>query len=235
MRENEAGLSLFQKLNRGIRTMHGEFVLARSIAKQYHDVKKTIPCYSDSEKCRIVFIVEKTEVFSSVQSIVEAAVKNPNCIVYLLPVPRCKFAKYDINTLSDNETFCKRIKGVNVINTYDRVTGQFFDLKEIRPHFIFLSVPYTEEYPEQYRIFNLSKIARVCFVPYGYVLENEKLYSTVSTALNLLMLQYTSFIFSDGPVSHGFCARRLWISEILDGRRLFDLGFPRFDCILGAF
>lgn len=224
-------LKLLYKLNKKLRSFHGEFVLARSIAKKYHNVKKHTSRYVHDGSCKIVFIVERTEVFSSVQSIVEAAVRKSGCTVYLLPVPRCKFERYDLNTLADNEEFCRKIKGVTVINTYDRESQQFFDLKKINPSYIFLSVPYTEEYPEQYRMQQLSEIAKICYVPYGYSLENEKRYDVISTAFNLLLLQYASYIFLDSPVTYHFCKKRLWMSKLLDGNRLFNVGYPRFDGI----
>ena len=185
---------------------------------------------------KILFIVQRTEVFNSVKTIFEDAVKDPRCEVYLLPLPRGvntdngQIVKMD--TLRTVHNFCTELDGATVIDSYNEEKNSFYDLAQLAPDYIFLNVPYTNQYPAEYSIEKLAAVGKICFVPYGYTLGDINKYKSVyQTEFNTPLLMYASFLFLDGCASHKYCRRRMWLSELIDGRRRFNLGYPRFDRI----
>lgn len=61
---------------------YNNFRIARG---QYLTERNRIVRTHQNEKMRVVFIVQRTEVFNSVRTVFEAAVAKDECEVYLLP------------------------------------------------------------------------------------------------------------------------------------------------------
>ena len=207
----------------------------RVAREQYLTEKKRIVRESRNEKMRIVFIVQRTEVFNSVRSIFEEAVANEECEVYLLPLPRCANESEELiwDTYASVVEFCHQLYDAKVIDTYDFETEKYYDLTEIMPDYIFLNVPYTIQYPDVYSLEKLALISKVCYVPYGYAMPNEKICSDLYFDLYYVdLMKYVSFFFADGEISYSFCKKnRMWLTELLVGKRLYKVGYPRFDTI----
>ena len=202
---------------------------------QYLIGRKRIVRTCCNEKMRIVFIVQRTEVFNSVRSVFEAAVANDECEVYLLPLPRCAIEHKELlwDTYASVVEFCHQLCGGTVIDTYDFETETYYDLTELMPDYIFLNVPYTIQYPDVYSLKKLALIAKVCYVPYGYAMPNEKKYPDLYAGPYYVnLMKYISFLFADGDASYSYCKKnRMWLSELLFGKRLYNIGYPRFDTI----
>ena len=202
---------------------------------QYLTERNRIVRVHYNEKIRIVFIVQRTEVFNSVRTIFEAAVANDDCEVYLLPLPRCANEDKELfwDTYVSVIDFCNQLYGGKVIDTYDFETETYYDLTKLMPDYIFLNVPYTIQYPDVYSLEKLALIAKVCYVPYGYTMSNEKKYSDLHAGeFYVDLMKYISFFFADGDSSYSYCRKnRMWLSELLFGKRLYNIGYPRFDSI----
>lgn len=206
------------------------------VARGQYKLLSRQKCNKDiNSKIRIVFIVQRTEVFNSVRSIFEAAIKDGECEVYLLPLPRCSndLKGFFWNTYETVINYCKQLNGGIVINTYNFESKQYFDLTDINPDYIFLNVPYTDEYPKMYSMDHLASIAKVCYVPYGYAMPNEnRLPMLYSSTFFTDLMKSISFIFADSDTSYVFCKKyRMWLSELLYGQKLYNIGYPRFDKI----
>ncbi len=210
------------------------FSVYRNHRKMRYKIVKNSKELLPQTKCKILFIVQRAEVFNSVKSVFISATQNPNCDVYLLPIPRFSDVKnqIDMDSYPSVYNFCCELGRGTVINSLDEKTNSFIPIDKIKPHYIFLNVPYTNRYPEEYYIEKLSNTAKVCFVPYAYTLGNVKLYKQVyDTQYNLSLMAYTDKIFVDGKTSYKLCNKYMWLSQLIHGKRLFNLGFPRFDMI----
>ena len=202
---------------------------------QYLVKKKHKNRIHKNTKMRIVFIVQRTEVFNSVRTVFEAAAASNDCEVYLLPLPRCANERKELfwDTYESVVEFCRQLHGGTVIDTYNFETSKYFDLTEIMPDYIFLNVPYTYQYPDVYSMEHLASIAKVCYVPYGYATSNEKKYPELYSGLFYIdLMKSVSFFFADGDASYSYCRKNsMWLSELLFGKRLYNIGYPRFDTI----
>ena len=202
---------------------------------QYLTKKRNEKRTQKNTKMRIVFIVQRTEVFSSVRTIFETAVASDDCEAYLLPLPRCANEQKELfwDTYESVVEFCRQLHGGIVIDTYDFEKKEYFDLTEIMPDYIFLNVPYVQQYPDEYSMDNLASMAKVCYVPYGYAMSNERKYPDLYFYVFFTdLMKDVSFIFADGDASYSYCKKnRMWLSEFIFGKRLYNIGYPRFDTI----
>ena len=79
----------------------------------YYFVKRksnTIPTVNDSN-VRVCFILQRTEIFTSVQSIFEAMCADARFSVSILVLPRYDHAKrkVDVSTIKKNVEFCENL------------------------------------------------------------------------------------------------------------------------------
>jgi CDP-glycerol glycerophosphotransferase (TagB/SpsB family) len=79
----------------------------------------------------------------------------------------------------------------------------------------------------------LVSIAKVCHIPYGYAVcnSNKSIGNIFPTVFNKDLLSNINFFFADGDATYNYCKKRMWISELIYGRRLYNIGYPRFDNI----
>ena len=94
------------------------------------------------------------------------------------------------------------------------------------PTYIFLNVPYTDEYPACYKIQELARISRVCYVPYGYTLIEGGL-QTVN--LRRELLANVDYIFCENKITERYCQKNLFLTKLLGKNIVYDFGFPRFE------
>lgn len=179
---------------------------------------------------RIVFIVQRTEVFASVKSVFDASIES-GCEVYLLPLPRCANDKYELlwDTYESVRNYCMRLGKGKVLETYDKEKNTYFDLESLEPTYVFLNVPYTNEYPKVYRIDKLCLYTEVCYIPYAYsMLEKNFKFSYSPNNLSKI-----SYIFAANSLGYNYCHKRVLLKDLLKRKKtVYNVGFPRFDLIL---
>ena len=183
------------------------------------------PKKNHDPKCVVVFFVGRTNVFNSVLSVYQSALNMEKVSPYLLALPNRSCDKTNVDT-SETVSFCERIDKEHTIDSYDKKSNCFFDIEKLNPDFIFLNIPYDEEYPDEYKFKKLAKISKLCFIPYGYGFLNGV---TTDTGLNLYMLGHISYLFADGNMTYNYCRKKLKYIEKIKGKKVFSLGYPRFD------
>ncbi|MCH5211594.1 MAG: CDP-glycerol glycerophosphotransferase family protein [Oscillospiraceae bacterium] len=196
----------------------------------YHNVRNTYKYLMHPAKKRrnpkinIIFLVVRTNVWNSVKSIYDAAKRNDKINTYVVALQSYHNGEIDSEDSSVYE-FCKTIDS-NTIKAYNPETKTYYDLEELKPDYIFLNVPYDEEYPEPYKSERLSRIAKLCYASYGYTIKKSKLQKiTVRPSI----MRYVSFIFACNNIMYGYYRKRMILTELVSGKRLYNIGFPRFD------
>lgn len=187
----------------------------------YHQLKRK-PV--KTSKTVIVFLVQRTEVWNSVKTVYEAAKKCSSVYTYIIAIPPNRGGKIILDDKSVFD-FCQSISE-NAINSYDAANDSFFDISSLHPTYIFLNVPYTDEYPVCYKIQKLTRISRVCYVPYGYTLIEGGL-QTVN--LRRELLANVDFIFCESKITERYCKKNLFLTKLLGKDIVYDFGFPRFE------
>lgn len=201
----------------------------------YYFVKRksnTIPTVNDSN-VRVCFILQRTEIFTSVQSIFEAMCADARFSVSILVLPRYDHAKrkVDVSTIKKNVEFCENLnEKITIINSFDENTNSFIDIHKFNFDFIFLGLPYTAEYPKEYDFKYFAQNSRLCYVPYGSNYAAGKGMLRVNLTNNMLMS--VDYLFADCDKVYQYCNSKLKLCKNADSKKIvYNIGFPRFDLV----
>ena len=180
---------------------------------------------------KVCFIIQRAEIFSSVQSIYDYMRTDSQFNVNLLVLPRFDHAqnKLAINTISSNLHFAEEIaNGVEIINPYNENDKKFENIDNYKFDFIFLGLPYQSEYPPEYNFEYLSSLARLCYIPYGSSFADGT--KMIRTTTPKALLIYVDYIFCDGDKTYKYCHSKLKYCKNIDGKKVaYNIGYPRFD------
>lgn len=188
-----------------------------SLIKKRHSCKK-------KENISMVFLVKRSEVWNSVKSVYDAAKKCENISVYLVALPPYKQEQIMVNDYGNYE-FCCSIDS-NAICAYDKSKKSYFDLEQLKPDYIFLSVPYEYEYPSCYQFKYLGEIAHLVYISYGYTMIKSKMQKVT---IKPSVIQYADYIFACNRIMYNSYLKVMMLSQLVGGKRLYNIGFPRFD------
>lgn len=102
--------------------------------------------------------------------------------------------------------------------------NRYLDLQTLNPDFVFFAKPYNTYVPESYRSYNVSKYAKICYIPYGKICT----YGSKNTTLNHNFLRDVYLFFADSAFSKTYNIKnRKWI-HILGLQKTFYYGYPVF-------
>lgn len=182
---------------------------------------------------KVCFILQRTEIFTSVQSIFEAMCADHRFSVSVLVLPRYNHAKKEVNidTIQKNLEFCQSLNSKAVIiNPYDAEQKSFQGISHYDFDYIFLGLPYINEYPEEYRFKTLPKSCRLCYVPYGSSYADGREMLRVSLTNDLLM--NVDYLFADCDKVYRYCNSKLKLCKNADSKKIvYNIGFPRYDLV----
>ena len=128
----------------------------RALPTAYYNYK--IAKRAKNEKIVVAFIVSMPEVWNSLKSVYESALKNEKIIPIIVAQQNLKSGN---NTAYDYLS----TQYPDVINAND---SDWFDLKAAKPDYVFYTRTYIGEYYNAYSPKEVKKYAQVCIVPYGY-------------------------------------------------------------------
>lgn len=186
-------------------------------AKKYHQASFSYK--KKSGDIIIVFMVYQPQSWNSLKTVYEAAVAHPEVVPYVIVIGG-ESRMSDNNSLSALEYFT----GVcsNVIDCTSN--NEVFDLNRLSPDFVFRQTLYDSSYPEKYSLKELSKISKICYVPYNYnfsPLKHLKIEYDIGSLANVYA------VFSESDSNARYCKEQAvkWHLDL----QVFNLGFPRFD------
>lgn len=208
------------------------FYLRNSIYYAVKRKRKSLPPINKNN-IKVCFIVQRTEIFTSVQSVFETMCSDNRFSVSILVLPRYDHAKkkVDISTIEKNIDFCKKLdEKITVINPYNTQTKSFEGISGYNFDFIFLGLPYAGEYPEEYHFKTLSQYSRLCYVPYGSSYTDGM--KMIKGCFTDNLLSYVDYLFSDCDKVYNYCNSKLRLCKNTDLKSIvYNFGYPRFDLI----
>lgn len=208
------------------------FYLRNSIYYAVKRKRKSLPPIN-KKNIKVCFIVQRTEIFTSVQSVFETMCSDNRFSVSILVLPRYDHAKkkVDISTIEKNIDFCKNLdEKITVINPYNTQTKSFEGISGYNFDFIFLGLPYAGEYPEEYHFKTLSQYSRLCYVPYGSSYTDGM--KMIKGCFTDNLLSYVDYLFADCDKVYNYCNSKLRLCKNTDLKSIvYNLGYPRFDLI----
>lgn len=182
---------------------------------------------------KICFVLQRTEIFTTVQTLFETCCSDERFDVSIMVLPRYDHGQrcLDIQSLEKNRIYCDSLKGnFKIVMPYDSAKCEYQELLNNQFDFIFLGLPYQKQYPEKYTFGYLSKIGRLCYIPYGsYYADGKKM---IEFGFPKELLCYIDYIFADCDKVYQFVSKKMKLCKNRDSKEIvYTVGYPRFDLI----
>lgn len=215
--------SFLQKVIRRLKLWLKPVLMNPGYVLDYYRQKQTPHVIQKTGKIIIVFLVQNTSVWNSVRSLYDAVHHDDAFEDYIVSLPPYVNGRIDTDNDSVN-TFCEAISK-NYIKGYQN--GSYYSLHALHPDYIILNKPYSKEYPPGFDFRALSKIGKVCTIPYGYTVTCGK--EMLNMLFNRDLFRYCSYLFPDNPYTYHYCKKKIGLTEFLTRRRVYQAGYPGFD------
>lgn len=180
------------------------------------------------QKINIVFICHRPSVWNSLKTVFEACNKDEKFNVTIVAIPNKKQLPelgldHEIYESEGAEEFfkdypCKVIKG------YNYKTKKWFDIKTLKPDYVFFQQPYNINRSKKYKTHNVSKYAKILYVHYaanfiGSGILEESYPADFIKDVDTIFLQD----HEDARLI------RAYLKKIKAKSKTFLTGFPRYD------
>lgn len=177
--------------------------------------------FHKKRKIRVIFLAQFMQGCDKFSDVVDIMRNDQSFDVKVIAFPQ------DIKNFPKNDeyAFWKKRFGDNAINSVTN-DNQWVDLKSLKPDYIFFQRPYDNYLPEQYSRTSLMKVARICYIPYGFTLCASN-----NIALSRDVLQTIDIHFADNKIQQKY-AQRIF-DTMPQGKHKYsvDLGYPLLDRI----
>lgn len=177
----------------------------------------------------IIFLTQFPEMWNSEKSVYEHMIKHPDKFtVHIVAIPKVlgyKDGKLLFCSRNEMKEFLDH-EGVEYIEGIK--DGQWFDIHTFEPGVIILQRPYDYYMPDEYSQYTLSRHFLLCYIPYGFefVLGTHLNIEYNDAALNSLYM-----VFADNKDTYDYVLKRSRTELKLGGRKVYNVGYPRFDLI----
>lgn len=182
----------------------------------------------NGEKINVVFVCHRPVVWESLHSVYDALKSDKSFNVSIVAIPNKKeLPKLGLNhEVYESEGAEDFWKEYGCINGYDYEKKEWFDLKELKPDYVFFQQPYNIMRCEAYKSWNVASYAKICYVPYAFDFIGGGILEETSP---IDFMEDVSIYFTQNAIDNEL------ISEILKRNeceaKTVISGFPRYDSI----
>ena len=221
--------SLFHRAFTAVKAVlfeRGHLVYWLNIPSFRHSVK-TVRALPRKDKARIGFIMQLPNNWAAIQSVYEAALKDPRTEPVVLLMPELEFAFYiKLKKIiwEKNYAFGEKEFGKDCVRTYDPETGTWVDPRSLDLDYVFFPRPYETYLPKPYRASQLRKICRTCYVPY-----TSPLLGDYPLVYNMHFIRNLHIVFCEKQHAYDYVTGRLRLTFRSGIQKVFNAGFPKFD------
>ena len=186
-------------------------------------IKKTL-----HKKINIVFICHRPNVWGSLKTVFEACNNDKSFNVTIIAIPNKKELpnlglNHEIYETEGAEDFFKDYP-CKVVNGYNYETQKWFELKSLKPDYVFIQQPYNICKPSKYHSKKISKYCKLCYVHYGILIFKGEVQESVYPPD---FFKNVDFVFSENKEQQ-FVIENL--AKKINSKLICKLtGYPRFD------
>lgn len=187
--------------------------------------------WSNSNNLKVLFIVQRIEVFTSSLPVVYEAL-NRGYDVTILASPRHMDHDDSFDLEAQNKTIQTISKWdikdkIKFLEAYNFEKKEYNKLSEIYDY-IFINMPYACTLPTNFDFKDLRKHGQLCVIPYGYSSsDNELILKGLS---NDYILQQMNYYFCSSVSDYDYIKPLVKIFENNENKEMvYNIGFPRFE------
>lgn len=184
---------------------------------------------ANGEKINVVFVCHRPPVWESLHSVYDALKEDPQFCVTIVAIPNKKelpdlWLWHEEYESEGAEEFWKEY---GCINGYDYETKQWYDLRKLKPDYVFFQQPYNACRCMEYQSQTVSKYAKIAYVSYFAPAGFDEVYDDCLPADYLRDL---SFYFTQNPDDQNYILNR-YKTIGYHACKIINSGFPRYDRI----
>jgi len=165
----------------------------------------------------VVFIVNYPQGWNSFKKVYEELKKIDSCKVMLIGYENDRYP-------NSTELFWKSIDHDAIIAR----DGSVPSIDSLLVDVVFRQTPYDDEYPEEYSARNLSKIAKLCYIPYGYQMSKE---IHLQSEYNDWFFPFLTAIYACNDYTYKYCIDKARSYSSTKDIKVFNYGYPRFELL----
>lgn len=129
----------------------------------------------------------------------------------------------DFRLNSQNEQFFSQ-QNIEYILAYNVQNDKWLNLKKLKPDFIFIQTPYDCQRFEKYSIDHLNKIAKTCYIPYGFMIA-----AIQNMQFNLEFHHKCNRIFCESDMHRDLFYKYSDVDKKILQKQIVVTGYPKFD------
>ncbi len=180
------------------------------------------------EKINVVFVCHRPAIWGSLQSVYEALMADERFRVTIVTIPNKKQLpgkglRHEEYEWEGAEEFWK---GEECLKGYDDETGEWLDLRSLRPDYLFFQQPYNIARPMQYRSPIVSKYCKIAYVAYFAPTDFGEIYDECAP---IDYLSDLSFFFAQHRRDEQHVRERFGLFD--NTCQIINTGYPRYDHI----
>lgn len=185
------------------------------------------------DNIKILFIVQRTDCFSSCETIYSTMTQNSAFHVDVLAIPTHIVSngkiEFDKDSLDKTFLFCKSLPGNHQTFQSMGTSESDFNIENNTYDYVIINIPYENQYPPRLQFACLKRIGRLCYFPYGYNTANSD-FLFFSTHPNSLMYYLDYYFVSNTKYYNKLLRKKMGLSQFLSRKAVLqDRGYPRFD------
>lgn len=179
------------------------------------------------EKINVVFVCHRPAVWGSLHCVYDTLKADDRFQVTIVAIPNKKQLPglQFSHEYYESEGAEEYWKDYGCIDGYNYETGEWFDLKSLRPDYVFFQQPYNVTRCDLYKSGVVSKYARLAYVSYFPPMAFTEIYETCIPAD---FIRDLSFFFTQREDDHQYV-----VSEFKKltkgGCRIINTGYPKFE------
>lgn len=195
--------------------------LVGNIQAYYYLSRQRNKTERENDKIKIIFLCQELSLWGKIEPVFEKMKEYPEIETIVLAIPHHDMTNMDspehytdVNRAYDY--FGKRDD--SVINARISET-EWFDLKELKPDYVFYQRPYDHYLPIPYKSKNVMKYSRICYLPYGYF--DSYIFECV---INRNFMRYVSIFFADNMDSFSLVKKQF--HQNIKSQKSILTGYP---------
>lgn len=168
-------------------------------------------------KITIVFLVQDLTIWNKLKSVYAQLSKDERFLTWLLAIP-------DDVTQSGEDNYGdikKMYPNARVVDA--KIENGWYDLRQIKPDYVFYQRPYDTYLPVQYRSANVVKYAKTCYLNYGYNFTDM-----ANLSMAKIFFRNIHLFFAENEIYQKKNIDRFKYSHKKGYRKSFNLGYPAF-------
>ena len=180
------------------------------------------------QKINIVFVCHRPNVWGSLKTVFEECIKDTKFNVTIVTIPNKKQLpdlglSHEIYESEGAEVFFKDFP-CRVINGYNYETKEWFDLKKLKPDYIFFQQPYNICRCDAYKSSKILKFAKICYVHYAANFIGNGIFEE---SYPPDFIKDVSLFFAQSNFDKEILQK--YQKKIYSKGKVFLTGFPRYD------